>query len=137
MRVLVDTNLFISYLINPDNPLSELLELMAEGEITLIYPESLLEEIREVAGRNKFRRYFSIQALDILIETIIIIGEEIPKVNERIPRITRDAKDDYLLTYAVIGRASFLITGDQDLLIHHPFEGINIVTIRHLLEIIR
>ncbi|MDJ0754784.1 MAG: putative toxin-antitoxin system toxin component, PIN family [Ardenticatenaceae bacterium] len=134
MRFLVDTNLFISYLITPHNPLSELLELTAEGEITLIYPESLLEEIREVASRDKFRRYFSIQALDILIETIIILGEEIPKVNERIPRITRDAKDDYLLTYAVIGRANFLVTGDRDLLVHHPFEGISIVTVRELLE---
>ena len=42
----------------------------------------------------------------------------------------RDRDDDKFLETAVKGDAQFIITGDQDLLIKHPFEGIDIVTVQ-------
>ena len=35
----------------------------------------------------------------------------------------RDRKDDKFLELAVNGRADYIITGDQDLLVLHPFAG--------------
>ena len=43
-------------------------------------------------------------------------------------RVCRDPDDDKLLEVAVIGRADCLVTGDQDLLILNPFQGIPILT---------
>lgn len=136
MRVLVDTNLFISYLINPgaNNLTAALLERVAAGDHTLIFPEALLDEIVRVGRREKFRKYFVEGALEQLIETIKTLGEELPILEGQIPALTRDPKDDYLLTYAVIGLADFLVTGDQDLLVMDPFEGVRICTIRAFVE---
>jgi predicted nucleic acid-binding protein len=40
----------------------------------------------------------------------------------------RDPDDNKLLEIAVVGRADCLVTGDQDLLILDPFQGIPILT---------
>jgi predicted nucleic acid-binding protein len=47
----------------------------------------------------------------------------------------RDPKDDKVLSLAVSGRATHLITGDADLLVLDPFEADRIVTPRRFLEI--
>jgi predicted nucleic acid-binding protein len=41
--------------------------------------------------------------------------------------VCRDSNDDRFLDLAVAGRADALVTGDEDLLVLHPFEGIPIV----------
>jgi putative PIN family toxin of toxin-antitoxin system len=43
-------------------------------------------------------------------------------------RVCRDPDDDKLLEIAVVGRADCLVTGDQDLLVLGPFQGIPILT---------
>ena len=40
----------------------------------------------------------------------------------------RDPGDDMLLETALLGRADCVITGDQDLLVMSPFQGIPILT---------
>lgn len=40
--------------------------------------------------------------------------------------ICRDRKDDKFLEVAVNGKADYLITGDRDLLVLHPFRNIQI-----------
>lgn len=41
----------------------------------------------------------------------------ISPIEESIPAVTRDPKDDYLLAYALVGKADYLVTGDKDLLV--------------------
>ncbi|HTE82179.1 MAG TPA: putative toxin-antitoxin system toxin component, PIN family, partial [Reyranella sp.] len=43
-------------------------------------------------------------------------------------QICRDPKDDKFLDVAVNGGADLIVTGDADLLVLHPFEGVEIVT---------
>ena len=43
-------------------------------------------------------------------------------------KICRDPKDDKYLELAAASKASCIITGDKDLLVLHPFEGIPILT---------
>lgn len=42
-------------------------------------------------------------------------------------RVCRDARDDMFLEAAVAGGADVIVSGDEDLLVLHPFEGIPIV----------
>ncbi len=42
--------------------------------------------------------------------------------------VCRDPKDGKLLELAIDGRADLIITGDKDLLVLNPFEGVPIVT---------
>jgi predicted nucleic acid-binding protein len=52
--------------------------------------------------------------------TLVDIAEEV--------RLCRDPKDDKFLELVVSGRASSMVTGDQDLLVLHPFRGVPILT---------
>jgi len=49
-------------------------------------------------------------------------------------RACHDARDDKFLEVAVDGRAEMIVTGDQDLLALHPFQGIAILTPSDYLE---
>ncbi len=55
-RVILDTNLWISFLISKRQ--KELDELLESGEVTLIFSQELLEEFIEVSERSKFKRFF-------------------------------------------------------------------------------
>lgn len=48
-------------------------------------------------------------------------------------KISRDPKDDYLLIAAEELGVNFLVTGDQDLLVLHPFKGIQVLSFRDFL----
>ena len=48
--------------------------------------------------------------------------------------VCRDPKDNMILELAVSGRADVIVTGDQDLLVLDPFQGIRIVTPEAFLE---
>jgi uncharacterized protein len=42
--------------------------------------------------------------------------------------INRDPKDNFLLDLIDISGADYLVTGDKDLLLHHPFKTAKILT---------
>jgi uncharacterized protein len=92
----------------------------------LMFSEQTAEEIREVLARPKFNRYVSMSLrrrfLAALLHTAVCVEVE-PAF-----RICRDPRDDKFLDLAVGGMASFLVTGDGDLLVLNPFRGIPIVT---------
>ncbi|MCX5728009.1 MAG: putative toxin-antitoxin system toxin component, PIN family, partial [Nitrospirae bacterium] len=47
----------------------------------------------------------------------------------------RDPKDDKFLELAVSGKATCIVSGDDDLLVLHPFRGIPVLTPRQFLAI--
>ncbi|NJN72953.1 MAG: putative toxin-antitoxin system toxin component, PIN family [Limnothrix sp. RL_2_0] len=49
--------------------------------------------------------------------------------------VSRDPKDNKFLELAVDGNADYLITGDQDLLILHPFQKTQIITPAQFLKL--
>ena len=65
LRVVVDTNLWISLLIG--GKLGCLLEILVDPTLELISTPLLKEEIMNVAHRPKFRKYFSNEKIDSLM----------------------------------------------------------------------
>lgn len=129
-KVIIDTNIWISYLIGFQ--LSELTELLSTGKIKLIVCEQLHTELLEVSGRKKFRKYFNQDKVDELLKLIGILGRNY-KIDEY-PNICRDPKDNFLLGLIRVSEADFLVTGDQDLLELNPFEGTEIIEPNQLLQ---
>nr|WP_276899163.1 putative toxin-antitoxin system toxin component, PIN family [Pedobacter kyonggii] len=129
-RIILDTNLWISFLISKD--FSKLDEIIFSKKSILIFSQELLEEFLEVVKRPKFRRYFAQTDIEDLLETIDEYGEFIV-VKSKI-EICRDAKDNFLLSLAVDGKADFLLTGDQDLLMIEKIGKTNIKTISSFFE---
>ncbi len=116
-RVIIDTNLWISFLLTKD--LSKFDSIIADNEITLIFSQDLVDEIVEVTQRNKFRRYFeldNVKSLLVKIRARAIFIEVTSEINA-----CRDPKDNFLLSLSVDGNATHLLTGDKDLLILQHF----------------
>jgi len=111
-RVILDTNLWISFLIS--KTLSRLDKSIVRGKLKLIFSEELLQEFIEVSNRPKLKKYFSSQDVSELMDYFDEYGELI-QVSTNI-NLCRDPKDNFLLSLSVDGKADFLITGDKDLL---------------------
>ncbi len=120
MRVLIDTNVFISYLLSPAQPggtVSKLVEATILGRFTLLLPEELLDELADKLRTNvKLARRISPEESGEFITVLRSIALIPPPIREAIPAVVRDPKDDYLLAYALLNEANFLITRDKDLL---------------------
>jgi uncharacterized protein len=131
LRCVFDTNTMISaFLFDEGTPGRALKRALESGEVLLSL--ELAEELAEVLSRKKFDRYVRRKLREeflagIIRETTLI------KVNA-ILRECRDPKDDKFLEVAVSGKASHIITGDQDLLALHPFQGISILTPREFID---
>lgn len=129
IKVIFDTNIWISYLIG--RQLGNLTELLSARKIELILSDQLLTELTEVTSRKKFRRYFDEQKVNELLKLMDILGTHY-EVNEY-PDICRDVKDNFLLGLIRASQADIFVTGDQDLLVLNPFEGTAIIEANELL----
>lgn len=124
-RVIIDTNIWISFLLTKGN--SNLDKLLFNDSIRLLWSTELMEEFIEVAGRPKFRKYFVPEDLLQILNYIEKNAEMINVVS--VVHECRDEKDNFLLSLAKDGKADFLISGDLDLISLKKFEQTEILTI--------
>jgi uncharacterized protein len=111
-RVIVDTNLWISYLIS--NNFFQLDKIINSRYCIIIFSQELLDEFVEVSSRPKFMKYFLKSSLEKILENIEEFAEFI-QVHSKV-EFLNDSKDDFLLSLAIDGKADYLITGDKELL---------------------
>jgi putative PIN family toxin of toxin-antitoxin system len=129
-KVILDTNLWISFLISKD--FSFLDNYVEKGKVKLIFSEELFSEFISVTERPKLKRYFAETDIKQLIQIISKYG-----ILQRISTNTeqcRDKKDNFLLNLAIDSKADYLVTGDKDLLIIKKVRKTKILTITELLN---
>ncbi len=131
-RVVIDTNLWISFLLTRN--FSKFDRLISTNRTILLISQELLEEIVEVAERPKFRKYFDLFELTEFLVNLKQKAEFIQVFSH--VNICRDDKDNFLLSLAIDGAATHLLTGDKDLLFLHPFGKVQILTIADYLSYI-
>jgi putative PIN family toxin of toxin-antitoxin system len=129
-RVIIDTNIWISFLVSRNY--SKLDKILGERQIILLYSQDLIDEFIEVAQRPKFKRYFSSEDLQTLLLTLTSRATFI-EITSTID-ICDDPKDNFLLALAKDGKATHLITGDDDLLRLQTFGKTSILTIAQYLK---
>ncbi len=101
-------------------------------------PGALLEELLLTATKKPhLASSLSLESLQTLVEVLHEVAELIPAITDPIPRVTRDPKEDYLLAYAVVGQANYLIAGDRDLLTLDKVEQVAIVSPATFASLIR
>lgn len=127
IRIVIDTNLWISFLIS--RKLVRLDKLLLKNNVLLLFSEELLDEIKAAIVKPKLRKYFG-DADNALEEMLLIFQSfiEFVIVKSNV-EVCRDKFDNFLLSLAKDGNAHFLITGDKDLLVLREFEKTKIVAI--------
>jgi putative PIN family toxin of toxin-antitoxin system len=128
MRAVVDTNILVRALIMPHGTVGPVLLRLRRGDYVLLYAHSLLEELVDVLNRPRIRQKYRLTEQDIetVISLILLRGEAV--VPQEHIAACRDPQDDKFLEVAVSGKADVLVTGDEDLLVLHPFAGIPILS---------
>jgi len=128
-RVIIDTNLWISFLIN--NDFNKLDKILNSKHCSIIFSQELLNEFIEVSGRPKLIKYFGQSAVEAILETIEEIAEFIDVTSQI--KFLNDSKDDFLLSLAIDGKADYLITGDKELLEVNKYGDTQIISIDEFL----
>jgi putative PIN family toxin of toxin-antitoxin system len=126
-----DTNTLVSAVLFEHSTSGQALRrALSRGRVLL--SSSTLEELAEVLQREKFARYVTAaereEFLVAFVERVLFM-----EPTEDV-RACRDAKDDKFLELAVSGRATYIISGDADLLVLHPFRTIAIMTAAEFLQ---
>lgn len=127
MRAVVDTNILVRALIKPLGTVGPLLTRLRNRDYVLIYSSEILEEFVEVLSRPRFSAKYGLRPEDVaaVLKLILLRGEEAR--SERQITVCRDPEDDKFLEAAVAGQADAIVSGDLDLLVLSPFEGIPIL----------
>ncbi len=129
-RLVIDTNIFISYLIS--NSFPKLDKHIQSNKVKLLFSQELLDEFLEVVSRPKLKKYFSEKDVIALLNNIQNHSDFIDV--ESHVTICRDEKDNFLLSLCADGKADYLITGDEDLLILKKFKKTTILKISEYLK---
>ncbi len=132
VRYVFDTNVLISALLFENSkPAQALRYALVNGEVLLSL--DLLEELNEVLGRERFNRYLTAEEreefLEALIERAVLV-----EITENVQEC-RDRKDDKVLELALNGEAQYIVSGDRDLLVLHPFRDVLVITADEFLKI--
>jgi uncharacterized protein len=123
---------FVSALLLHDSkPRRALDRALREGKLLLSF--AALAELYEVLTRKRFRQYVDEEDIRSFLAALTRKAQWVD-VDVEI-RACRDSKDDKFLELAVSGHATHLVTGDSDLLVLNPFQGIHILPPHLFLEL--
>ena len=127
MRIIVDTNLWISFLIG--KKMATLKSLFTHPNVCVYVCEQLLYEFDDVSSRQKIRRYISendvqdtYKLIDMYCRHVVVSKQAVSPV--------RDINDLFLLSFAETVSADYIVTGDKDLLTLRVHNQTGIVTYR-------
>lgn len=123
MDVILDTNVFISGIFWAGSPY-KILKAWQSKKLTLIVSKDIIDEYDRVS--KALSNQYPNMDLSPFIELLTINSKMyVPlKLNEQ---ISRDPDDDKFIACALAAKTTFIISGDQDLLVISGYQGINVI----------
>ena len=121
-RVVVDTNVLISAALRPHGAPRAVVEAIRTASGSLLFSDETFEELRTRIHRPKFDRYVSREDRAVYVAQLDAVAEWVSIVGAKLG--CRDPEDDKLLETGLMGNASCIVTGDEDLLSMSPFQDI-------------
>jgi putative PIN family toxin of toxin-antitoxin system len=140
--VLLDTNIWVSTLINPRGFPGRIISAWLDRQFTVVVSMPLLEELADVLTRPRIQAKYHLTSADVdellqLIDERAVHIHVIGKYN-----ICRDPDDDLVLETAIEGKANYLISRDDDLkrdvdLIQHmKAHGVEVLSVQQFLDLL-
>jgi uncharacterized protein len=117
-RIVLDTNILVRGLLNRLCDSGRILRACEERRIVALLSKPLLREYRFILNDpDLVARYPELEAIKVktAVERLMYVGSVLRTVRAQFD-YPRDRKDEKLITLAIAGRATHLITTDCDLL---------------------
>ena len=129
MRIVLDTNIFVSALISRNGLPGRVLEAVKHQGLTLVTSTVQLDELRAVLSRERLAPYIRREEAADLIRNLEAAGEvvttDLPSVE-----VSSAPDDNRILSTAIAGRADLIIPGDKKhMLSLGQVEGIPILSV--------
>lgn len=134
LLIVIDTNVLISASFSRRSIPHEIVQEVLLRH-TLLVSSDTYSELKRRLLLPKFDRYVSAEERLRFLSTLRFAARLIDV--RTVIAACRDSKDNNFLELAVDGQADFIVTGDHDLLVLHPFQSIEIRTPRAFLDRIR
>ena len=113
MKIVLDTNVLVSGLLNPYGSPGQIVTLVAAGELSICFDSRILGEYRDVLLRPKFG--FQVRHVEALLEQIHAAGKSVSALPLSRPLPDRD--DEPFLEVALTASTDYLVTGNHR---HYP-----------------
>ena len=133
INLILDTNWYVSASINR-NSRRLLYNLLINENLTIYYALELLTEFEAVIQRKKFEKYIRQDQINRFVSLVLTRLHQV-EIKTRV-RLSRDAKDNFLLSMALDCGADYLITGDPDLLVLGEFGKTKILNMTEFMKIL-
>ena len=135
MKVLLDTNIWISGLLWGGNP-RRIIKLAMSEQIVIYSSKLLIDELQATLAYPKLQR--RLEKLAITAEELLVEVARITQLSQSVAISEldqlRDPKDKIVLETALGVPVEVIVTGDEDLLILEEFQKIPILTTKQFLE---
>lgn len=125
MRIVLDTNVLVSAVLFYDSAIAKAVR-QAIGHHEVLASYDTMEELKRVLQKPKLHAYVDPNQLAAFFLSYARITQHTEILMP--VALCRDPKDDKFLEVALNGDADYIITGDQDLLVMHPFQSTAIIT---------
>ncbi len=137
-KAVLDTNVFVSALINSKGKPAQIVAHASEGRFVLLLCDEIIKEIDVALHRKHIQKRFhpSEDTIDAFLEKIRRLGKfvEITEIENLIPQ---DPPDNVVLACAVEGDADYLVSGNLHFLNLKEYRSVKMTTPAQFLEILK
>ena len=132
MRVVFDTNIFVSALVFPGGCADTALQRILGGQDVLLISSAIIDEVLAVLARKFGRDPEELSRVAVLLAE----AAEMVKPRKRL-QILADEPDNRILECALAGKADGVVTGDKVMLLLESFQGIALISLDKYLKATR
>ncbi len=124
MRVVFDTNIFVSALAIPGSRAEEAIRRVMTGQDSLLISKAIIEELLTILSRKFSRDQEELAHVAVFLAEIGTVVHPKRRVS-----ILQDDPDNRVLECAVAGRADAVVTGDRAMLAIGQYQEIPMLTL--------
>ncbi len=126
MRVVLDTNILVAFLLTRGRTISMILDGWERGDLEVLVSPALIAEVRRTLDKPELRQRIQPEAAQALLEALEEDATFVPG-ELALHGVTPDPDDDIVVSCAVEGNADYVVSRDVHLLGLGEYEGIRIV----------
>ena len=129
MRVVFDSNVYVSAFATPDGVAGQALVAATEGRFQLALSEPILMEVLAVLSRKFARAPEQLARVALFMASAAEMVKPVGRIHA-----PADDPDNRILECAAAANADVIVTGDRAMLALGTFEGIAILSLRQFID---
>lgn len=124
MRVVFDTNIYISAIVLPGSSADRAIQRILDGRDRLLISKPILDEVLTTLARKFSRDADALSRMALLLTQLA----ELVQPKERV-KVFGDDPDNRVLECAIAGHAKTIVTGDKAMLAVEMSHGVRILSL--------